>query len=88
MLNQNHSKESSKLVEKIESLDFVANAEINSVTNLTCRNFKSTLIYNKKSGRYVANINFCGNNYKVFIKVEGDKSNPRHERKLKKVFPK
>jgi len=85
MSNQNHSKESSKLVEKIKSLDFVTNAEINSVTNLTCRNFKSTLSYHK-TGWYVANVSLCGHNYKVLIEVKGNRPNPKYEKRLKKVF--
>jgi len=88
MPNQNHLKESSKLIKKIKGLDFVISAEIYSTANISCRNFNDTLVYNRKSGRYAANINLCGNNYKVFIEVEGDRSNPRYERKLKKVFPK
>ena len=86
MSNQNHSEESSQLIKKISGLDFVRSAEINSVTNISCRNFTSTLAYHKNSGWYIANISRCGRNYKVLIEVEGNKPNPKYEKKLKKVF--
>jgi len=75
------------LVGIIGELTFVTEAEVNSITNITCRNFNNTLVYKKNLRRYVANINFCGYNYKVLIRVEGDKANPQYEKKLKRVFP-
>jgi len=87
MPNQNHLKESSKLIEIIKKLDFVTEAQTESITNIKSSNFNNTLIYNKGVKGYIANINFCGSNYKISIKVLGNKSNPRYEKKIKKVFP-
>ena len=87
MPNQNHLEESSKLIKKIKGLDFVISAGIDSISNISCRNFNNTLTYNKNSRQYIANINLCGNNYKILVKINGNKSNPRYERKLKKIFP-
>ena len=86
MSNNNHSKESSQLLKKITDLEFVNSAEINSVKNLTRGNFKTTINYHKISKWYVANINFWGHNYKVFIEVKGNKPNPKYEKQLKKIF--
>ncbi len=84
--NKNHQKESSKLIEMIEKLNFVIRADIESITNISHRNFDNTLVYNKNLKQYIANISYQGHNYKVSIKVDGNKPNPKYEKKIKKVF--
>jgi len=87
MLNNNYPKESSELIKKIEAIDFVdGKVEIESVGKLNARNFNNTLLYNKNMGRYIANVSCCGNNYKLSIPINGNKPNPKFEKKLKKVF--
>ncbi len=87
MSGNNYPKESSELVEKLEALDFVnGSVEIESVGKLNSRNFNNKLIYNKSAGKYIANVSCCGNSYKISIPVNGNRPNPKFERKLKKVF--
>ena len=86
MLNKIHSKTSFELTKKMMSLEFVLNTQVDSVNKITSGNFNNTFEYNKNLKKYLANINYCGNNFKVLIKVKGDKPNPKYERKLKKLF--
>ena len=83
---QNKKSKESELIKKFKRFDFIKNIEISSITNINCRNFENTIVYNKNLRKYIANINFSGHNYKILINVEGERPNPRYERKLKKVF--
>ena len=82
----NKKSKESKLVDKFKGLDFIRNVEISSITNINSRNFENTLVYNKNLKKYIANINFSGHDYKISISVEGNRPNPKYERKLRKLI--
>lgn len=87
MSNKNYPRESSELVRKIGALDFVSGeVKIESVGKINSKNFNNSLIFNKNTKKYIANVSCCGSNYKLCIPIEGNKPNPRYEKKLKKVF--
>lgn len=87
MSNNDYPRESSELIKRIKALDFVEeHVEIKSVGKLNARNFNNTLLFNKDTGGYIANVSCCGNNYKISIPINGNRANPRYEKKLKNVF--
>lgn len=85
MEKNDYPKEASQLIKKIEGLGF-AGAKIESINKLNSKNFNNTLIYNKNENKYLANISCGGNNYKISIPINGNRPNPKYEKKLKKVF--
>lgn len=49
-------------------------------------NFNNSLIYKKEINAYIAKVNLKGHSYKLSIKIEGNRPNPRYEKLIKKCF--
>lgn len=86
MSKNNFPKESSALIKQIRDLDFVSSAHTESMNGINKHNIESTISFNKKEKCYYANINFRGHSYKIHIDVQGNKPNPKYEKKIKKLF--
>jgi hypothetical protein len=84
MPNNNFSKESSELVNKIRNLNFVKEAHTESVNPVNKHNFENTINYNKKEGYYNMSVTLGRSNYKIRINV--DKPNPKYEKCLKRLI--
>lgn len=86
MAIKNYPVESSDLIKKIRKLDFVREAHTEAVNGICTKNFNNSLIYNKESNGYIAKVNLNGQSYKISIKVEGNRPNPRYEKLIKRCF--
>lgn len=86
MSQNNFPKELSDLIGRIESLNFVTDKEVASVTPKCNGNFNNTLNFNNKSRVYFANVNLGVNHYKLYIWVKGNRPNPKYEKQIKKLF--
>jgi hypothetical protein len=84
MSNNNFSKESSELINKIRNLPFVKEAHTESVNPVNKHNFENTLNYNKKEGTYCVSVTLGKSNYKMVVSV--DKPNPKYEKCLKRLI--
>ena len=83
--NNGFSKESSELIRKLRELDFVNETHTESVNLLNSHNYENTLIYNKKTEKYIASVRVGGRKYTIPIKVKGNKPNPKYEKQIKKL---
>ncbi|MGY4884022.1 MAG: hypothetical protein ACP5NZ_00395 [Nanobdellota archaeon] len=86
MAKNNYPVESSELIKKIRGLDFVREAHTESMNGICTKNFNNSLVYNKDTNAYLAKVNFKGHCYKIAIMVEGNRPNPRYEKKIKGCF--
>lgn len=86
MPNKNYPIESSELIKKIRKLEFVREAHTEVMNNVCAKNFNNTLFYKKETGEYIARVNLNGHSYKLSIKIEGNRPNPRYEKILKRCF--
>jgi hypothetical protein len=86
MPNNNYPIESSELIKKIRNLDFVREAHTEGMNGVCTKNFNNSLMYNKESGAYIAKVNLKGHSYKLLIRVDGNRSNPRYEKLIKRCF--
>jgi hypothetical protein len=86
MAEKNYPIESSELIKKIRKLEFVREAHTEVMNGICSRNFNNTLFYKKENGEYIAKVNLNGHNYKLSIRVEGNRSNPKYEKLIKRCF--
>lgn len=84
MANNNYPVKSSELIKKIKGLDFVTDANIESMNGICTKNFNNSLEY--KNNGYIAKVNLKGHSYKVLIEIKGNRPNPRYEKLIKKCF--
>ena len=87
MPNNNHYPiESSELIKKIRSLEFVKEAHTEAMNGICTKNFNNSLVYNKEINGYLARVNLNGHSYKLSITVDGNRPNPRYEKLIKRCF--
>jgi hypothetical protein len=86
MANNNYPIESSNLVNKIKKLEFVTNVQTGGMNDIHSGNFNNSLIYKKDINGYVAKVNLNGHSYKLLIKINGNRPNPKYEKMIKRCF--
>lgn len=86
MANKNYPIESSELIKKIRKLDFVREAHTEGRNGICAKNFNNSLMYNKEINAYLAKVNLNGHSYKLLIRINGNRPNPKYEKLIKRCF--